>query len=81
VNDGWGGFLLAPSGAMRPGWVGAGDTWYWLADNGRMGTGWLQQAGSWYWLEPSDGRMAVGVVSVDGRTSQFAPSGRRLGYA
>lgn len=81
VNDGTGWFLLAPSGAMRTGWVSDGDTWYWLAGNGRMHTGWLQQAGAWYWLEPSDGRMAVGVVSVDGRTSQFAPSGRWLGYA
>lgn len=81
INDGTGWFLLAPSGAMRTGWVGDGDTWYWLAGNGRMHTGWLQQAGSWYWLNPSDGRMVVGTATVDGRTSQFAPSGRWLGYA
>lgn len=81
INDGTGWFLLAPSGAMRTGWVGDGDTWYWLAGNGRMHTGWLQQAGSWYWLNPDNGRMAVGTATVDGRASQFAPSGRWLGYA
>lgn len=81
INDGTGWFLLAPSGAMRTGWVNDGDTWYWLAGNGRMYTGWLQQAGSWYWLNPDNGRMAVGTATVDGRASQFAPSGRWLGYA
>ena len=32
-------------------------------------------------LSPDNGRMATGTVTVDGRASQFAPSGRWLGYA
>lgn len=82
VNDGTGWFLLSSSGAMRSGgWVQDGGNWYWLDGNGKMRTGWLQTGGAWYWLNPDNGRMAVGTATVDGRTSQFAPSGRWLGYA
>lgn len=82
VNDGTGWFLLSSSGAMRSGgWVQDAGNWYWLDGNGKMRTGWLQTGGAWYWLNPDNGRMAVGTATVDGRTSQFAPSGRWLGYA
>ena len=45
-----------------------------------MLTGWIQSGGAWYWLDPVSGHMAVGTATTDGRTSQFAPSGRWLGY-
>ena len=82
INDGTGWFLLSNSGAMRSGgWVQDNGNWYWLDGNGKMLTGWLQTGGAWYWLNPNNGRMTVGTATVDGRPSQFAPSGRWLGYA
>ena len=66
---------------MRTGWVQDNSNWYWLDGNGKMLTGWLQTGGAWYWLSPDNGRMATGTATVDGRASQFAPSGRWLGYA
>ena len=81
VNDGTGWFLLSGSGAMRSGgWVQDGGNWYWLDGSGMMLTGWIQSGGAWYWLDPVSGHMAVGTATTDGRTSQFAPSGRWLGY-
>ena len=81
VNDGTGWFLLSGSGAMRSGgWIQDGGNWYWLDGSGMMLTGWIQSGGAWYWLDPVSGHMAVGTATTDGRTSQFAPSGRWLGY-
>ena len=81
INDGNGWFLLSGSGAMRSdGWIQDGGNWYWLDGSGMMLTGWIQSGGAWYWLDPVSGHMAVGTATTDGRTSQFASSGRWLGY-
>lgn len=63
-------------GDMATGWKQVGDKWYYMGgSDGSMSTGWLQLGSDWYYLY-SDGHMATGVQTVDGKQQLFLPDGR-----
>lgn len=74
-KDGSKWFYFDGSGAMVTGWVDLGGTWYYLGESdGSMTTGWLDWGGNKYYLF-SDGHMAIGVQTVDGKEQLFRTDG------
>lgn len=73
-------FYLHNFGGMATGWLKNGGYWYYLHPSGHMATGWIKVNGVDYYLYGFGG-MAVGRVDIGGRYSNFADSGKWLGYA
>lgn len=71
-------YLDYQTGAMKTGWVAAGDYWYYMNPaNGIMQTGWLEVNGNKYYLDQS-GAMYEGVKTIDGKTYNFNFNGTLL---
>lgn len=70
------------SGIMKTGWVAENRDWYYLnPDNGIMqDSKWITENGTNYYLLPN-GKMAVGLVEIDGVSHLFAENGSYLGEA
>lgn len=57
------------------GWYRVDGTWYYGQFDGTNRTGWFKEKNSWYWLDPaSNGAMATGIVSIDGKMYLFDPA-------
>lgn len=70
------------SGIMKTGWVAENSDWYYLnPDNGIMQhSKWLYENDNAYYLLPT-GKMAVGIVEIDGISQEFSANGIYLGEA
>lgn len=70
------------SGIMKTGWVAENSDWYYLnPDNGIMqDSKWITENSTSYYLLPN-GKMAVGLVEIDGVSHLFAENGSYLGEA
>lgn len=64
------------SGIMKTGWVAENSDWYYLnPDNGIMQSGkWIYENENAYYLLPN-GKMAVGIVEIDGILQEFSANG------
>lgn len=68
-------YLYAGSGELLTGWQYVNGQWYFLGGaDGSMSTGWLDWNGNKYYLF-SDGHMAMGVQTVDGKEQLFRTDG------
>ena len=70
------------SGIMQTGWVAENNDWYYLnPDNGIMqDSKWIYENENAYYLLPS-GKMAVGIVEIDGIAQEFSANGIYIGEA
>jgi len=80
-KEGW--YHFGTDGKMNTGWLQDTDgSWYFLNRNadgekGSMQTGWMTDAddGYTYYLDPATGKMAVGIVEIDGKKYHFNENG------
>ena len=71
-------YSFGASGAMRTGWVGKQEGWYYYNGSGAMATGWINSGGKWYYLDAADdkypGLMLDSCKAVLGNATYFFDS-------